>query len=76
MDKIASLLKTFYEWSKWEGLMHSALLILSIYILILFYQYKKTRTISNLLLLSIVLGIDILIHQNINIRNNANTHYL
>jgi len=76
MDKIESSLKTFYEWSKWEGLLHSALLILTTYILITLFKVKKARKVSNLILLSIVLGIDILIHQNINIRNNANTHYL
>ena len=70
------LLKKFYEWEKWEGIMHSVLLILIIYIMYLFVVNKKERTINNLLLFTIIISIDILIHQNINMRNNTKTHYL
>lgn len=45
-----NILKKFYEWSKWEGIMH------------------------NILLFTII--IDILINQNINIRNHKVTNYL
>ena len=45
-------LKNFYEWSKWEGIMH------------------------NILLFTIIISIDTLIHQNINIRNHKDTNYL
>ena len=36
-------LKNFYEWSKWEGIMHNILLLLIIYILYLFFVNKKER---------------------------------
>jgi len=69
-------LKQFYEWSKWEGMMHNILLILIIYILYLFYSNKKERTLSNILLLTIIVSVEVLIHQNINKRNNKTTKYL
>jgi hypothetical protein len=69
-------LETFYEWSKWEGIMHNILLLLGIYILYLFYVNKKERTLSNILLFTIIISIDTLIHQNINIRNHKKTNYL
>ena len=68
-------LETFYEWSKWEGIMHNILLLLGIYILYLFYVNKKERTLSNILFFTIIISIDTLIHQNINIRNHKKTNY-
>ena len=41
-------LKNFYEWSKWEGIMHNILLLLMIYILYLFFVNKKERTLPNI----------------------------
>jgi hypothetical protein len=70
------LLKKFYEWSKWEGLMHNLLLLLVIYIMYLFFVNKKDRTLTNILLFTIIISIDTLIHQNINIRNHEPTSYL
>ena len=70
------LLKKFYEWSKWEGIMHNVLLIFIIYILYLFFVDKKERTMTNILLFTIIISIDALIHQNINTKNNKNTQYL
>ena len=69
-------LKQFYEWSSWEGIMHNILFLLIIYILYIFIFYTKNRTISNILLFTIIIGIDTLIHQNINIRNHKGTSYL
>jgi len=69
-------LKNFYEWSKWEGIMHNILLLLVIYILYLFFVNKKERTLPNILLFTIIISIDTLIHQNINIRNHIDTNYL
>ena len=69
-------LKQFYEWSKWEGIMHNILLLLIIYILYLFFVTKKERTLSNILLFTIIISIDTLLHQNINMRNNQLTTYL
>ena len=69
-------LKKFYEWSKWEGITHNILLLLVIYILYLFFVNKKERTLPNILLFTIIISIDTLIHQNINIRNHKVTNYL
>lgn len=69
-------LKNFYEWTKWEGIMHNILLLFIIYIIYLFFVNKKERTLTNILLFTIIISIDTLIHQNINIRNNKTTSYL
>lgn len=69
-------LKNFYEWSKWEGIMHNLLLLLIIYIGYFFYVDKKERTLPNILLFTIIISIETLIHQNINMRNNKQTKYL
>ena len=44
-------LKNFYEWSKWEGIMHNILLLLVIYILYIFFVNNKifNRVLSFLL---------------------------
>lgn len=63
------MLTYFYEWVKWEEIMHSLLLILIIYTIYLFVTKKKSRNVTNIILFTIVIGIDTLIHQNINIRN-------
>ena len=73
---MVSNLKTFYEWEKWEGLMHNMLLFLFIYIIYIFVVNKQERTLTNILLFTIVIGIDTLIHQLINIRNKKTTTYL
>ena len=69
-------LKNFYEWEKWPGIMHNILFLLLIYIIYLFIINRKERTILNMLLLSIIISIDIIIHQIINIRNQKTTSYL
>lgn len=69
-------LKNFYEWTKWEGIMHNILLLFIIYIIYLFFVNKKERNLTNILLFTIIISIDTLIHQNINIRNNKTTSYL
>ena len=71
-----NILKKFYEWSKLEGIMHNILLLLVIYILYIFFVNKKERTLLNILLFTIIISIDTLIHQNINIRNHKDTNYL
>ena len=73
---LRNYIKNFYEWSKWEGIMHNLLLLLVIYIMYLFFVNKKERTLTNILLFTIIISIDTLIHQNINIRNHKETSYL
>ena len=68
--------KIFYEWPKWEGIMHNILLLLVIYILYLFFVNKKERSLPNILLFTIIIGMITLIHQNINLRNHKDTNYL
>ena len=71
-----NILKNFYEWSKWEGIMHNILLLLIIYIIYSLFVNKKERTLTNILLFTIIISIDTLLHQNINIRNQEPTSYL
>ena len=70
------ILKKFYEWPKWEGILHNLLFSLVIYILYVFIDNKKERTLTNMLLFTIIISIDTLLHQNINIRNHKATTYL
>ena len=42
-------LKTFYEWERWEGIMHQILFLLVIYIVYVFIVNSKERTLLNLL---------------------------
>ncbi len=69
-------MKQFYEWVKWESIMHNVLFVFIIYILYLFIMNKKERTLNNILLFTIILGITTMIHQIINIRNHTTTNYL
>ena len=69
------MIKQFYEWENWPGIMHHFLLLLVIFISYNLIITRKERTLNNLLLFSIVLGIDVIIHQIINIRNNKDTSY-
>jgi len=70
------MLKNFYEWEKWPGIMHNILFLLLIYIIYIFIINKEERTLINILLFSIIIGIDIIIHQIINMRNKKTTSYL
>jgi len=69
------MLKQFYEWPNWEGIMHNILLLLVVYIIYTFIVRKHERTFSNILLFTIIISIETLIHQNINIRNHNPTTY-
>lgn len=71
-----NILHKFYEWKNWEGIMHIFLFILILYILYKFITNSKERTLTNILLFTIIVGIDTLLHQNINTRNNKTTRYL
>jgi hypothetical protein len=45
--------------------MNNILLIFILYIIYLFFINKKERTLTNILLFTIIISIDTLIHQNI-----------
>ena len=73
---LGNYIKNLYEWPRWEGIMHNILCLLVIYLLYLFIMNKEMRTMNNILLFTIVIAIDTLIHQNINMKNNKETLYL
>jgi len=73
---LKNYIKKFYEWENWEGIMHNILLLLILYILYLFITNKDNRKLSNILLFTIVIALDTLIHHNINRKNNKETIYL
>lgn len=69
-------LNNFYEYKNWEGIMHHFLFGLIIYCIYIFFIDKKERNLNNILLFTIIIAIDTLLHQNINIRNNKKSNYL
>ncbi len=73
---VENILQTFYEWPEWESIMHSLLFLLTMYILFMMYVNRKEITVTNMLLFAIIISIDILVHQNINNRNNRKPTYL
>ena len=73
---MSNILKNFYEWPKWEGFMHNLLCILIIYSIYLFISNKENMTLTNILLFTIVVGIDTLIHHHINKKNKSKTEYI
>ena len=73
---LSTIVKQFYEWNEWEGIMHNVLLLLNVYIIYLFIVNKNTRTMTNLLLYTIIIALDTFLHQNINLRNKTTTDYL
>lgn len=70
------MLSIFYEWSNWEGILHMFLFVLTLLNIFFIYFYKKERTITNYLLFTIIIALDVIIHQNINMQNNKQTNYL
>jgi|NorSeaMetagenome_1021524.scaffolds.fasta_scaffold00017_16 hypothetical protein len=70
-----NILEKFYEWKNWEGIMHHVYFVFFIYIIYVLIINKKTRTLQNILLFTIVIALGTLLHQNINIKNNNKTLY-
>lgn len=69
-------LKSFYEWDKWEGIMHHLSAALILYVMYLLGSNKSSRSTTNILLFTIAIIMMTSIHHNINTRNNKNTNYL
>ena len=61
----------FLENPAWEGLTHTAVFVLYLYVFYMMYQDSEERYASNFLLLIIALSLAVLIHQNINARNGV-----
>jgi hypothetical protein len=55
----------------WEEITHVAVFLLHIYLFYSLYKHPEERTIGNLSLLLIALALSVLIHQNINERNEV-----
>ena len=70
-----NMLHKFYEWEHWVGIMHHAVMILGIYIVYIMIK-KNKASVTNLLLLAILLSIMITIHQKINNENQQSTNYM
>lgn len=64
-----------YEWPHWEGVMHHILLALMLYALYVFYTQPNERKLCNVLLFTVVVAIDGLLHHFINRKNNTQTSY-
>ena len=64
-------LQSFYEWYHWETIMHSLLFTLILYSIYMFYTKKQERTLTNILLFTLIVGMDTLIHQNSNLNKKT-----
>lgn len=56
------MLQTFYEWPKWPGLLHSLFFALILYSIYVFVVSPTQRTLTNVLLFTLVIGVDIVSH--------------
>ena len=67
---LGNYIKDFYEWNEWFVIMHTILLLLICYIIYSFITNKDQRKLSNILLFTIIIALDTIIHQNSNTKNN------
>ena len=67
--------RAMYEWPHWEGIMHHFLLALMLYALYVFYTQPAERKLCNVLLFTVVVAVDGLLHHFINRKNNVQTSY-
>jgi len=63
------------SWRPFEMIAHLAMIALFVYVVVLLVKHPKDRTVSNLLLLLIVLALSVQIHQNINIKESFTTAF-
>lgn len=71
-----NIVQHFYEYKNWEGFLHHIFFALITYCVYTFATNKNERGLSNILLFTLIIGIDTLLHQKINIINNKKTNYL
>jgi hypothetical protein len=67
-----TLVQNFFDWAHWETITHSMLCILTLYILYMLISNKNNRTFSNILLFTIIIALETLIHQNSNLHSKCN----
>jgi len=67
-----TLVHNFFIWPQWEMITHLTLCILTFYILYMLISNKNNRTFSNILLFTIIIGLETLIHQNSNLHSKCN----
>ena len=67
--------KQFMEWPEWETLAHSGLAILYVYIFYKSITDPSVITFQNVLLFTIIIALDIIIHQNVNNRTQKYPQY-
>ena len=71
-ESMGSLL---YEWPHWEGIMHHFMLGLIVYAMYRFATQTSDRTLANILLFTVVVGLDAQLHHMINVRSGRGTSY-
>ena len=62
-------MKSFIEWHRWTDIMHYLLFVLTVYVVFVVLTKKQERTTTNMLLLSILVGLEVVIHEMVNKRN-------
>lgn len=67
-QKTENVVEQLLNWEKWEVLTHLAVAILFIVVIYMLATSPDQRSLTNLLLLLIALGVAVQIHQNINIK--------
>ena len=59
-------MKQVIEWHLWSDIMHYILFFLTVYVFYIILNKHKERTTKNIILLSILVGIEVIIHEMIN----------
>ena len=65
---VLDVVEGFLTWKPWELFTHLAMIVLLVYTLYYMFNDRQARTVTNMLLLIIVINLSIQIHQNINIK--------
>ena len=68
-------IKEFVEWPEWESIMHGVVLFLFIYIIYRFVVERQPISNYELILLLIASSLEVIVHQNINNRNEMKPKY-
>jgi len=63
------MVNNFYEWENWSIIMHNILFALIIYIIYVLIINNKERKFINILLFTNIIGLTVIIHEIINLKN-------